>query len=188
MKETQNDAILQLKGNQPRIEENCLQIIANQTPIDSFEKEEKAHGRIEYRKTEIYNTLNNGISLDSDWREYVQRIIAVTRRRSVYDTKEKKYKTSNEVSLYLATFSDTAQFFHKTIREHWGIENINHHVRDETMGEDKSRIRKKPQNFLKLRSMAMNFMRKNQVENMSNEAYRNALRISRLCKNYSSFF
>ncbi len=177
-----------MKGNQKRLEENCLQIITDQQPIDTFQSQEKAHGRIESRKTEIYNTLNDGISLDMDWGIYAKQLIAITRIRSVYDTRKKTYKTSNEVSLYLSTFNSSAQVFHHAIRLHWGIENKNHYVRDVTFREDHSRIRKNPQNFSKLRSMALNLMRKNKVENVSDEAYRNALRISRLFKKYSPFF
>jgi hypothetical protein len=37
-----------------------------------------------------------------------------------------------------------AQGFCAGSRNHWGIENKNHHVRDVTMGEDKFRIRTNP--------------------------------------------
>lgn len=189
MKKTGNDAILQLKGNQKRIEINCLQIIADQKPVDTFQSYEKAHGRIESRKTETYNTFNEGVSLDADWQIYAKQLISVTRVRKVYDTKEKIYKTSTDRSLYLASFNSSAEIFHHAIRLHWGIENKNHYVRDVTFGEDLSRIRKNPQNFAKLRSFALNILRKNKPDSFSpSELFRNALSPSRLIDSYSFLF
>lgn len=175
-----------MKGNQPTLETRCLKIITNQKAGDLFETTEMAHGRFEYRKTETYE-LSGRNSLGVEWGEYVQTLIAVTRERHVYDTKTKTNKLSQEVSLYLASFSGSAEMFHQAIRDHWGIENRNHYVRDETMGEDKSRIRKNPQNFSKLRSLALNLMRKNKIENICNESYRNALRFSNVLKKYSNW-
>ncbi len=175
-----------MKGNQPTLETRCLKIITNQKAGDLFETTEMAHGRFEYRKTETYE-LSGRNSLGVEWGEYVQTLIAVTRERHVYDTKTKTNKVSVEVSLYLASFIDSAEIFHQAIRDHWGIENRNHYVRDETMGEDKSRIRKNPQNFSKLRSLALNLMRKNKIENIDNEVYGNVLRFSRVLKKYSNW-
>ena len=43
------------------------------------------------------------------------------------------------------------------------------------MGEDKSRIRVNPQNMARLKSIALNIMRMNGVENVKQEMYTNAL-------------
>lgn len=184
-KKSENEVILQVKGNQKRLEENCRQIVADQNPIDIFEEKEKGHGRIEYRKTEIFRTLNEGVSLDADWRKYAKTLIAVTRERSVFDTKEKIYKTSSEISLYLASFNSSAEVFHHAIRAHWGIENINHYVRDVSMEEDLSRMRRNPQNFVKLRSTSLNIMRKTKTKNVKNETFKNSLNLSNMLKKYS---
>lgn len=47
------------------------------------------------------------------------------------------------------------------VRGHWSIENSEHYVRDETFGEDRSRIRKKegPQILATLRNLAMKIIR-----------------------------
>ena len=189
IKKTGNDAILQVKGNQPTLEANCLQIVTNLKAADLFETEEIAHGRFEYRKTETYNFSNRKSkkTLSVEWEKYIQTLVVVTRERHIYDTKTKMNKISTETSLYLASFTDSAKVFHHAIRNHWGIENRNHYVRDETMGEDKSRIRKNPQNFAKLRSIALNLMRKKQVENVRNELCRNAFHINKTLKKYSLF-
>ena len=57
-------------------------------------------------------------------------------------------------------------------RKHWGIENSNHYVRDVTLQEDKSRIRKNPLNMAILRSFALNVLRHNGAKSIQNERYR----------------
>jgi predicted transposase YbfD/YdcC len=68
----------------------------------------------------------------------------------------------------------SASAFCQAIRQHWGIENSNHYVRDVTWGEDKSRIRTNPHLFAKLSSFALNILRHNQVDNVSLERFENA--------------
>jgi hypothetical protein len=66
------------------------------------------------------------------------------------------------------------------IRGHWGIENRNHHVRDRTLGEDASRIRRRPGIVARLRSFALNILRAHGVGNVSEALYVNALSLDRL--------
>ena len=62
----------------------------------------------------------------------------------------------------------------------WGIENRNHHVRDRTLGEDASRIRRQPGIVARLRSFALNILRAHGVGNVSEAIYTNALSLDRL--------
>ena len=102
---------------------------------------------------------------DKDWRDGIKLVIRVTRIRKIKDTKKSTktkntYKTSTEVAYYLSnTYIHNAQRLHEIIRNHWGIENINHYVRDVTLEEDKSRIRKNPGVMAILRSFALNILR-----------------------------
>ncbi|MCP4359234.1 MAG: ISAs1 family transposase, partial [Chloroflexi bacterium] len=107
----------------------------------------------------------------------VKVIIKVTRYRRVFDTKTKTWKESDEVSYYISTIDLSARLFCQAIRNHWGIENRDHHVRDVTLGEDKSRIRINPHIFAKLRSFALNILRKNKVENVSSELFDNCMNL-----------
>ena len=61
------------------------------------------------------------------------------------------------------------------IRAHWGIENRHHYPRDVTMGEDACRVRKNPGILARIRSFAANIMRANNVANMTDARYRNAI-------------
>ncbi len=70
--------------------------------------------------------------------------------------------------------------YNRAIRNHWGIENSNHNVRDNALAEDSSRIRKNPFAFARLRSFALNILRANQVNNVSLELYKNSLDLNRV--------
>lgn len=61
------------------------------------------------------------------------------------------------------------------IRGHWGIENRNHHVRDVSCDEDKSRIRDNPGIMARARSIALNILRKNGVSNVAQALWDGAL-------------
>jgi hypothetical protein len=49
-----------------------------------------------------------------------------------------------------------------------------------TLGEDSSRIRINPHIFAKLRSLALNILRANQVENVSLELFNNCMNLNRV--------
>ena len=65
-------------------------------------------------------------------------------------------------------------------RAHWSIENRLHYVRDVTLGEDASRIRRNPGLFALPRSFALNLFRFNGITHISLGLYDNALNFDRL--------
>ena len=134
------------------------------------------------------NLIFNSPSLthNEKWKE-VKVVVKVERYREVFDTKAKIWKNSDEISFYISTIALNAPEFCHAIREHWGIENRNHHVRDVTMGEDNSRIRTNPHIFAKLRSVALNIMRQNKVKNVSLELYKNCMNLNNVL-NYIGIF
>ena len=112
--------------------------------------------------------------------DLVKVVIKVQRYRQLFNTKTKTWKNSDETSFYISTIVLSAPEFCQAIRDHWGIENRNHYVRDVTMGEDKSRIRTNPHIFAKLRSFALNILRHNQVDNVSLELFENAMNLAKV--------
>jgi predicted transposase YbfD/YdcC len=114
-------------------------------------------------------------------------VVKVERSRQVFQTKTKTWKKSNETSFYISTIILSAAEFCQAIRDHWGIENRNHYVRDVSMGEDKSRIRINPHIFAKLRSFALNILRKNKVDNVSLELFENTMNLNNVL-NYVGVF
>jgi hypothetical protein len=67
-------------------------------------------------------------------------------------------------------------------RGHWGIENRSHYVRDATLGEDASQIRKghAPQVLAALRNGVLAFLRAEGVVNVASALRRNACQVARL--------
>jgi predicted transposase YbfD/YdcC len=173
--ETGNEVIVQVKGNQKTLFNDCQTISETTFPDEVYQEPvTKARNRIESRKVEIF--ISPSLTDDQKW-ALVKVVVKVERYRQVFDTKTKTWKNSDETSFYISTIVLSAQEFCQAIRNHWGIENRNHHVRDVTLGEDKSRIRTNPHIFAKLRSFALNILRKNNVENVSLELFDNCMNL-----------
>lgn len=174
-KETGNEAIAQVKGNQKTLLNDCQTIAQTTTPDDVYQEPvTKAHNRIESRRVELF--ISPTLTHHQKW-HLVEVVIKVQRSRKLFDTKTKTWKNSDETAFYISTLVLSAQEFCQAIRTHWGIENRNHYVRDVTMGEDKSRIRTNPHIFAKLRSFALNILRKNEVDNVSLALFENCMNL-----------
>ncbi len=172
-KDSGNDAVVQVKGNQKTLLNDCQTIAETTIPDEVYQEPmTKTRNRIESRKVEVF--IDPILTHAEKW-NLVKVVVKVERFRQVFDTKTKSWKNSDETSFYISTIGLSAQEFCQAIRNHWGIENRNHHVRDVTMGEDKSRIRTNPHIFAKLRSFTLNILRKNNVENVSLELFDNCM-------------
>lgn len=94
----------------------------------------KGHGRTEIRTLTSTTALNNYL----DWPD-VGQVFELERVRVL------KEKTEVEVVYGITSLdrlrSDAGDLLGRT-RGHWGIENQLHYVRDETLGEDRCRVRK----------------------------------------------
>ena len=168
--------------------ERCKKLLQENTTHDSKFSGDKGHGRLEYRKTEVYYlSLEERNHLKSQGWNHLESIIRVSRKRSKMNTRTKQYDTAEEQSFYISTKSLSAQEFHTAIRSHWGIENKNHYIRDVTMNEDASRIRNNPQIFSFLRSFALNILRYNNVKNIENERFKNTLDFSNILSYHGIF-
>jgi len=95
---------------------------------------DKGHGRKEMRTLTSTTALNDYL----DWPD-VGQVFELERVRLL------KEKTEVEVVYGITSLdrlhSDAADLLGRT-RGHWGIENRLHYVRDETLGEDRCRVRK----------------------------------------------
>lgn len=177
-KETGNDVIVQVKSNQKTLLADCQTTAATLVPDETYqEPTTKAHNRIEQRSVAVFT---HPLFRDTDKWHLVEAVVKVDRKRWSFDTKHDVWKPSHETSYYIATTILSAATFCQAIRNHWGIENRNHCVRDVTLGEDKSRIRTNPHIFAKLRSFALNILRANHVENVSRELFDNCLNINNI--------
>src|SRR6478672_6012424 len=96
------------------------------------------------------------------------------------DTRAGLWRPRREVAYYVSQVRLDAEGFGRAVRAHWGIENRDRHVRDRTLREDDSRIRRKPGVFARRRSFALNILRANGVTDVSEAVYVNALSLDQL--------
>jgi predicted transposase YbfD/YdcC len=174
-KQSGNEVIVQVKANQKTLLHDCQTLAATTSPADIYQEPlTKTRNRIESRQVELF--ISPSLTDGEKW-ALVKVVVKVERSRQLFETKTKTWKNSDETSFYSSTIVLSAQEFCQAIRDHWGIENRNHHVRDVTMGEDKSRIRINPHIFAKLRSFALNILRKNKIENVSLALFENGMNL-----------
>ena len=94
-------------------------------------------------------------------------------------------KTTREVAYAITSASraraDAARLL-EWWRGHWGIENKEHWVRDETFGEDRSRVRSgsAPQILASVRNLVMNWLRVRKIINIAKALRENAWNPQRL--------
>ncbi len=98
---------------------------------------EKGHGRVEYRKYQVYGV--GEIYQAPRWENCEIRTVVKVRRER---TELKSGKKSQETSYYLTNQADNYQELSSAVRNHWGVET-NNHIRDVTLKEDKMRSKKR---------------------------------------------
>lgn len=166
--------LVQVKSNQKQLLSNSKDVIQFSLANNIHTSTEKHRNRIETRTIEVYNN-NNLFIADAQWNEYVKTIVCVRREVCVLNTKTKKYEDRSETAIHVANFIVNAQKAGEIVRNHWSIENKDHHVRDVSLNEDESRIRINPENMSTIRSFALNILRNNKVKNIAGELYENSL-------------
>lgn len=135
---------------------------------------DKGHGRCERRTLKATTALNEYL----DWP-------GVKQVGQVESVVTRKGKTTREVRSFITSVPRSegdAKSLLKWSRGHWTIENRSHYVRDVTMGEDASRIRKGsgPQVMAALRNATIGFLRLTGATNIAKALRRNGSRVSEL--------
>ena len=184
-----SDIIVQVKANQAQLLE-AVEAIAQDEPCHSQARQfDHKRSRIERRQVSVYLAATLGELLDepNGWPSRITSVVKVYRDTDRFDTRLKDWCRSTETAYYISTADPSASLFAEAIRGHWGIENRNHYVRDVTLKEDASRIRRKPGIMARLRSFALNILRKNNVTNVSEALYDNALCLKNLWQ-YAGIF
>lgn len=166
--------IAQIKGNQPALLEAAEAIAATSTPTSAVTAEDKPRrSRFETRTAEVF-VVGNAFE-GSEWNEHVAAIIRVKRETFLRITKTGLLAFRSETAYYACPVVPLAETAAAAIRNHWGIENRNHHTRDVSLGEDASRIRCNPGIFARMRSFALNILRFNGATNIPQARYSLAL-------------
>ena len=122
---------------------------------------EKGHGRIETRRY--------WQSADVDWMQDKKLWKNLRTIGMVESIRRCKSKNSIERRYYLSSLPLDVAAFAKAVRGHWGVENPLHWSLDVTFREDQSRARSKnaAQNLATLRRIALNLIKKNPLEKVS---------------------
>jgi hypothetical protein len=169
---------VRVKDNQPRLLESLAGLCAERDPVDRYETADRGrHGRQEHRRVEVFEVADR---LPPEWRGTIACAARVSRLSWCKDTRAGLWRPRREVAYYVSQVRLDAEGFGRAVRAHWGIENRDHHVRDRTLREDDSRIRRKPGVFARLRSFALDILRADGVSNVSEAVHVNALSFDRL--------
>ena len=126
----------------------------------------KGHGRLETR------TLVSTTQLDEHYLDFpgVAQCFKLTRTRTLRDRASGEWKTTTETVCGITSLprerADAGRLL-GLVRSHWGIENKVFYVRDQTLGEDACRVRKRsaPVVFSGLRNAVVNVLRVMGVRN-----------------------
>jgi predicted transposase YbfD/YdcC len=142
--------------------------------MDTATTIDKGHGRLERRTLKATTALNEYL----DWP-------GVAQVGQVESVVQKDGKTSHEFRYFITSVprkqADAGQLL-KWSRGHWSIENRSHYVRDVTLGEDASRVRKGsgPEVMAAIRNAAIGFLRSTGATNIAETIRRNASQVGQL--------
>jgi predicted transposase YbfD/YdcC len=155
------DYLLQVKGNQPRLQEDIEAVfdgfVESDMAVachDRHEATESGHGREEERSVWVFAQVDS--IRDKELWEDLKSLIVVYRSRKVGE------KQSMELSYYISSRLAEAKEFAEATRGHWGIENGCHWVLDVGFREDLCRVREgnAAMNFAIVRRMALAMLKK----------------------------
>ncbi len=152
-----SDVLVQVKCNPPKLHEQLLEFAASHAAAELCATQDVGHrNRIERRETRIWRLAEG--TLPEDW-TLLRTLIGVGRKVERFDVGHQQWRSSQDTAWYVCTRELTAEQASQLVRDHWGIENRCHYVRDVTLNEDASQISVNAGVFAQLRSWALNSLR-----------------------------
>ena len=155
------DYVLQVKGNQPRLEaelaalfEECLRGDPYAVASQMYEDVDKGHGRIETRRCWLTTQIDT-LPGRENWASLSSAVCIESRRRiGEREQRERRYYISSIEAL-------DARRMLERVRGHWGVENGLHWCLDVSFEEDRRRIRQGhgAENFSRLSRIALNLLK-----------------------------
>ena len=128
--------MIEVKGNQKTLLNQVKKIINHHNPLDTYLSQEKSRGRTENRYHEIYDQI---ACISPEWKG-VQRVVYVHRYGHRPDKKSNDGFYSEDHYYIVGYACNEAQQIAQGIRQHWGIENEIHFVKDTHFKEDDNGI------------------------------------------------
>lgn len=173
--EKQADYVLPVKENQGRLHETLRDLFDNPEEMrwvdcDYHKTVNKGHGRIEIRECWSTSDPDYLRYIDerlADWKD-LQSIAMVQAERRIGEERTVKRR------YFISSLESNAQQLLQAVRTHWEIENKVHWVLDIAFREDDCRVRKGngAQNFVVLRHIALNLLRRETTAKCSLKAKR----------------
>jgi predicted transposase YbfD/YdcC len=156
------DYLLALKGNQSSLREDVELFVAEQkaagfkdAQISRDETVDGDHGRIETRTTTVIHAIG--------WLQARHKWPGLNAVVVVESSRETAGKRACETRFYITSLLLAANLLGPIVRSHWAIENSLHWVLDMVFRDDECRLRTDhaPANFVTLKHMAQNLIRRN---------------------------
>lgn len=155
IREGNNNYLIALKKNQRKLY-NYLEKISEEKIANTINiEEDNSHGRRIKRQVSVWNNWQEIPEEISKKFKGIKTLIKVERSGT---RKGKKYE---QTVYYISSLLEKAEEISKKVRNHWGIENKLHWVKDVVMEEDKSQIKEKKaaQNMSVFKTIGINFFR-----------------------------
>jgi len=170
------DYILQVKGNQPKLEaelatlfDECIRGDPHAAPCQVFEDVDKGHGRVETRRCWMTTRIHT-LPGRENWPALASAVcVESVRRIGTQEQRERRYFISSIDTL-------DAQRMLERVRGHWGVENGLHWTLDVSFDEDRRRIRQghAAENFSRLSRIALNLLKRERTN-------KHGIKTKRLC-------
>ncbi|MCI5166744.1 MAG: ISAs1 family transposase [Candidatus Electrothrix sp. GM3_4] len=160
--------LIQVKGNQPILQEQCRSLESSGEVIGENIEYDKANGRMTVRHASVFSM--NLLKFDKRWRDSgIKCLTTVKREAFKFFTKKTTAETSYYISNTLVDRSCGQQVVNekaRAIRGHWGVEADNY-IRDKTFKEDdvKTKYGNQAQIMGRLRGLAMALIRSTETKN-----------------------
>ncbi|MGW7530483.1 ISAs1 family transposase [Streptomyces sp. NPDC054783] len=150
-----------IKANHPTLHQELKQLPWRDVPLLGKTRA-TAHGRDEIRRVKTC-TVTRGIGFP-----HAPQAVQIVRRRRTVTTGKVTLERVYAVTDLTAELADAPEIAHR-VREHWGIENKLHHVRDTAFAEDASRVRTgtAPRAMAALRNLAISALRLGGCDNIA---------------------
>ena len=150
-----------IKGNQPLLHQRLKRLPWREVPLLDKTRATQ-HGRDEIRRVKTC-TVTRGLGFP-----HAAQAVQIVRRRRTVTTGKVTLEHVYAVTDLAAEQADAPEIAHR-VREHWGIENKIHHVRDTTFAEDASRVRTgtAPRSMAALRNLAIGALRLTGCDNIA---------------------
>lgn len=155
------DYILAVKNNQSNLLEDIQNRFVNafdcdfaNMKYDTYETEERSHGRDEKRSYTVLYDLQGIRNVDA-WAGLC--VIGICHSERIVDGKQ-----SDEVRYFIGSREASAEVYGVALRNHWRIENCLHWQLDVSFSEDASKIEKRnaAENFAALRRIALMLLKR----------------------------